>query len=218
LINIDADDLRKALTNMEDAIKFSFENDLNLHSSIGGKYGELYVAYKLMTHDPLLAKRRNEAKGIRNPCSADMILKNTSKKVEVKWGALHHKEFDYYFRTRGRTEYWGWGFSLGTQFLKDKFDYCVLLCAEKNEAKPAHIYVVTTNEMKKHMIDRVSGEAGRKTKSYFLEVSDDPEFFYKRQYQKHPIEPCELEKLMRDNPKYRERWKMLKKHGKLMEE
>jgi hypothetical protein len=218
LTEIDVHDLKQVLTNMEDVIKFSFKNNLNLHSSIGGKYGELYVAYELMPHVPLLGKRRDEARGCKNPCSADMILKKTGKKVEVKWGALHYTADDYYFRTRGRTEYWGWGFSKGTQFLNDKFDYCVLLCAEKNGAKPVYVYVVTANEMRNHMIKRISGEGGRKKTSYFLEVSDDPEFFHKRQNQNNPIELCKLEKLIRDNLKYRERWKILKKHGKLIEE
>jgi len=39
-------DLKEALTQLESLINFSFRNDLNLHSSIGGKYGELYVAYE----------------------------------------------------------------------------------------------------------------------------------------------------------------------------
>jgi len=216
---MDAQDLKEVLTNMENAIKFSFRSNLNIHSSIGGKYGELYVASKLMPYEPLLAKRRDEARKLENPRSADMVLKKTSKKVEVKWGALHYKEDDYYFQTRGKAEYWGWGFGeKGTQFKKNKFDYCVLLCAEKNGAKPVHIYVVTADEMKNHMIDRVSGEGGRKKKSYFLEVSDDPDFFYKRQNQKNPIKPCELEKLIRDNSKYAGRWKTLKKYGELRDE
>lgn len=98
-------DLKEALTQLESLTNFSFRNDLNLHSSIGGKYGELYVAYELLPHGPLLGKHRDEARNIRNPRSADMILQKTGKMIEVKWGMLHYQADDYYFETRGKTEF-----------------------------------------------------------------------------------------------------------------
>lgn len=207
-------ELKRALTQMEDLIKFSFRNNLNVHSSIGGKYGELYVAYELLPHGPLLGKHRDEARDIRNPRSADVFLRKTGKKIEVKWGMLHYQDDDYYFKTRGKTEFWGWGFGeKGSQFKKRKFDFCVLLCAEKDGAKPVHVYVVTPDEMMPHVVPRVSGEGGRKKTSYFLQVSDDPDFFQRLESQTRPIKPCELERLLRDEDKYQDRWLRLKEHG-----
>jgi len=213
---MDASELKEILNKMEDIIKFSFRNGLNIHSSIGGKYGELYVAKELMQYEPLLGKRRDEAKSVENPRSADIVLKKTAKKIEVKWGALHHEENDYYFRTRGKTEYWGWGFSKGTQFLKDKFDYCVLLCAERNGARPVKVYVVTAEEMRKYVEKRISGEGGKNAYSFFLEVSENPNFFERRRNQKRPIKPCKLEFMIRDSQRYEERWDELKKYGRLI--
>ena len=213
---MDFTELIRILNEMENIIKFSFRNELNIHSSIGGKYGELYVAKELMQHEPLLGKKRDEAKNVQNPRSADIVLKKTGKKIEVKWGALHYKKDDYYFRTRGRTEYWGWGFSKGTQFLKDKFDYCVLLCAERDGARPVKVYVVTAEEMRKYMEKRVSGEGGKNAYSFFVEVSENPNFFERRKNQKRSIKPCQLEFMIQDSRMYEERWEELKKYGRLI--
>ncbi|MEM3389784.1 MAG: hypothetical protein QW491_10300 [Thermoproteota archaeon] len=197
---------------MEKIVHISFANDWNIHSQIGSKYGELFVANELWEHEPKFGNLRKSLKGIEKPTSSDIVLSKTGKKIEVKWGMLHHRDGDYYFDSRGRIPYWGWGFSKGGQFSKNKFDYCVLLAAHKDEARPKYIFVLKLEEMKKYMKPRVSGEAG-KEKSFFIETSDEKDFLQKRTRIK-PI--LELERLlMEDRETYLKRWEELKQDGLL---
>lgn len=135
-------DLEIAVKSLEKVICISFSNNWNVHSAIGGKYGELFAACELWKWDPQIGNLRKEIRGLERPTSADIVLLGTRKKIEVKWGMLHHKPDDFYFKSRGGVPYWGWGFSSGKQFKdgKDgKFDYCVLLAARKNLASPKHV-------------------------------------------------------------------------------
>ena len=200
---------------LREAVEISLSNNWNIHSAVGGKYGEVFVANVLWKHDPLIGnERKHLRKEIRNPTSADVILSKTKKKVEVKWGILHHRVDDYYFNSRGKTPYWGWGFSQGTQFLKDKFDYCVLLAAEKDKAVPKHIFILTLQEMKDGMTPRISGEGGRKKKSYFIETSDENDFFAKRE-KVAAISRIELENNLLDRHGHIKRWNKLRERGQL---
>src|SRR3989304_4937662 len=115
-------DLKKAVNLLRELVCMSFDKQWNIHSAIGSKYGELFVASELREHEPIIGKKRNELKGVSRPTSSDIVLYETQKKVEVKWGMLHHRDGDYYFDTRGKIPYWGWGFgSKGSQFKNSKF-------------------------------------------------------------------------------------------------
>ncbi|MBC7129595.1 hypothetical protein H5T51_00035, partial [Candidatus Bathyarchaeota archaeon] len=94
-IFMDIDRLRnEILPCLEQAIIFSFSNNLNLHTAIGGKYAELFVAAELWEHEPKLAGERKKVKDVRNPESCDIVLDKTKKKLEVKWGMLHYRQDD----------------------------------------------------------------------------------------------------------------------------
>ncbi|MEM3385694.1 MAG: hypothetical protein QXE78_09225 [Nitrososphaeria archaeon] len=45
--------------------------------------------------------------------------------------------------------FWNWGFSTGKQFMEKKFDYCILLAAEKDGVSPKHIFVIKIDEIGK---------------------------------------------------------------------
>jgi hypothetical protein len=209
-------DLKKAVNLLRELVCMSFDKQWNIHSAVGSKYGELFVASELWKHEPIIGKKRNELKGISRPTSSDIVLYKTQKKVEVKWGMLHHRDGDYYYDTRGKVPYWGWGFgSEGSQFKNRKFDYCILLAATKNGAEPRHIFVLKLQELKKCMKKRISGEAGKKKKSYFIETSDENNFFDKRSDTKFRIQPLEIEKLLLDRVWHKRRWEELKQDGLL---
>lgn len=204
-------ELAETINKLEELIKFSFNKKLNLHSTIGAKYGELYVAYQLYNHNPLLASWRTESESIkRRKTSADIILDNYGKKIEVKWGALHHLDNDYYYEKAGKIEHWGWGFSQGNQFNEDSFHYVVLLAAKRNLAVPEHIFVCTCSELKDNMERRVSGEGGKDKYTYFLHYSDTKKF-----YEKPENNVLKIEKSLYNDPKYQERWLTLKKNGSI---
>ena len=209
-------DLKKAVKLLEELIRVSFDKGWNVHSVVGSKYGELFVASELWKHEPIFGAKRAEVKGIKQPRSSDIILFETKKKIEVKWSMLRYRDNDYYYRERGGIPHWGWGFSSGKQFLNNKFDYCVLLAASKDGAFPKHIFVLKLQEMKDGMEKRVSGEAGKFSKSYFLETSDDNDFFKKRsEAKKFPIEPLEIEKCLLNRSLHKRRWEELKQNGLL---
>lgn len=197
-------DLEEAIESLYKAISLSFKNRWNVHSSIGGKYGELFVANALWKHKPVIGKER-KWKG------CDINLAETEKRIEVKWGMLHYEPDDYYFKTRGKVPYWGWGFGKkGSQFLKNKFDYCIFLAAKKNEAHPKYIFVVKSEEMNgKTMEKRISGEAG-KVGSYFLETSEDKDFFKRRRKKILIVERMLLRRQM-----HKKRWEELRENGVL---
>ena len=207
------DELRKEiLPSLEKVIRFSLLNKLNLHSSIGGKYGELFVVNELWKHDPRIGHSRYDVKDIKNPASSDICLERTRIRLEIKWAMLHHREQDYFFKN-ARFPFWGWGFGMGNQFLKRKFDYCVLLAAKKDDAFPEHIFVVTCDELIKYMgKKRKSGVTTQP--SFYIEYSECQDFFYRRHWQTSG--PSSIEKKMFCNSNvYRERWKELKTKGHL---
>jgi len=82
-------DLKRMEELLREATEISLSNNWNIHSAVGGKYGEVFVANALGKHGPLIGnERKHLRKEIRNPTSADVILSKTKKKVEVKWGIL----------------------------------------------------------------------------------------------------------------------------------
>ena len=211
-------DVVEAIGLLERIIRLSFENSWNVHSAVGGKYGELLVAKELWDHEPQMGKKRKAL-------GADIFLSKTQKRIEVKWGMLHWNADDHYFKDRGEIPFWGWGFSAGRQFLKDRFDYCVLLAARKDDATPdgGHTFVLTPKEMRREMKSRVSGEGGRKKKTYFIENSDDPNFFEARRRSMKSKFGIELRKLkieesLLDRDKHAARWAELVKSGELKSE
>lgn len=207
---MDKDKLKcEILPRLERVIKFSLINNLNIHSSLGGKYGELFVAYNLWSHEPKLARERYEVKDVKKPGSCDIVLAKTKKRIEVKWSMLHHRLEDPVMRGFEEISFWGWGFSKGTQFKKDKFDYCILLAAKKDEALPKHIFVIKRNEMTELIgKERKSALGGR---SYFIEFSNNEDFYNKRKWSrgKSLLESS----LFKDRSKYETRWKELIEKG-----
>jgi len=56
---MDLDELQNViLPGLKNAIRFSLLNDLNIHTPIGGKFAELYVASKLWKYEPKLGQQR----------------------------------------------------------------------------------------------------------------------------------------------------------------
>lgn len=197
---------------LERAIIFSLSNSLNIHTSIGGKYAELFVATELWKHKPKLAGERKKVKGVTNPGSCDIVLDKTKKKLEVKWGILHHREDDPFIKGSQGIPFWGWGFSKGKQFTNEKFHYCVLIAAERDRAHPQHVFVIKREEMTK---ERMGGERRSSvyTKgSFFIEFSHSYEFYFKRKW--WPFGPSPLEEeLFKYREIYEKRWNQLKESG-----
>ena len=192
------------LPKMEYLIKASLAQKLNVHTSLGGKYGELWVASQLIDYEPRLAHERRDVT-VKNSKSSDIVLKRNSVRLEVKHGMCHNK--DTFSKRAGNIPLWGWGFSQGKQFLRDKFDYCVLMAAEEGGAEPKHVFVLTCDEMKKKMSQRKSS-FGRQ--SYFLEYSKDPDYYNVRDWTQGMNE---AEKLLRDLPLHKNRWSQLVSQG-----
>ena len=72
---------------------FSIKNNLNIHTSIGSRYAELYAFVELSRFDPLIGiERLRVSNKIERPRSADIILAKTLKKIEVKWSVYHYKD------------------------------------------------------------------------------------------------------------------------------
>jgi len=199
---------------LERIIQFSLINNLNVHTSIGGKYGELWVASELWRYKPRLAKERYDVKGVEKRGSCDIILEKTSKKLEVKWGMLHHRKNDEFVKkVREGVPYWGLGFSGGTQFTKGKFDYCILLAAEKDGAHPQHTFVIKVDDMtESSMGGKRKGAFGKE--NFYIEFSDNEDYYCKRSW--YPYGPTPLEKLLFEQKReYKKRWKRLKENGEL---
>ena len=127
----------EVIPKLEKIIQFSLKNNLDLHTCTGGKYGELWVASELWKHEPKLSHERSAVKGVEKPTGCDIILTRTKKKLEVKWGMLHHRGDDSFFKRTEEIPFWGWGFSSGKQFIDKKFDYCILLAAKKRWSTPS---------------------------------------------------------------------------------
>lgn len=200
--------LEDLLPKMEYLIQASLSNKLNVHTSLGGKYGELWVASQLIKNDPRLAHERGGIK-IKNAKSSDILLANNNKRLEVKWGMNHSDKDDLFVKRAAGIPLWGWGFSKGKQFLEDKFDYCVLLAAEKGGAKPQHVFILTCDEMKRTMSRRRSIV---NPDSYYIEYSKNPEYYEARRWTKGINE---AEKLLLDHKLHQDRWRQLRAKGLL---
>jgi hypothetical protein len=204
----------KILPCLEQAIIFSFSNGLNIHTSIGGKYAELFVAAELWELEPKLAGERKSVKSVKNPGSCDEVLAKTGKKLEIKWSMLHHRQDDPFVKGSQGIPFWNWGFSSGKQFIEGKFDYCVLLAAEKDKALPRHIFVIKLEEMTEKEMDGQRKSVVYSKGSFFIEFSPDCDFYCKRKWCPKGPSPLE-EKLCKNKEKYEERWSDLKQKGKL---
>jgi hypothetical protein len=209
---MDANELKnKILPYLEHLIDFSFQNNLNLHTSIGGKYAELFVATELWEHEPKLAGEREKVKEVKNPKSCDIVLAKTKKKIEVKWGMLHHDKDDPFVKGSQGIPFWGWDFSGGKQFIDKRFDYCVLLAAKKDKACPQHIFVIKCEEMNEEKMGGERRSSVYTRGSFYIEFSYDKEFYFRRKWFKG-FSPLE-EKLFNDREEYEKRWSQLKERG-----
>ncbi|MEM4204295.1 MAG: hypothetical protein QXS54_09535 [Candidatus Methanomethylicaceae archaeon] len=205
------DKLEEILGYMDKLIVYSLSHGLNLHTAIGGKYGEVYVSLGLWKYKPNIGSNRGNVEGVSNPKSCDIVLDMTKKKLEVKWGMLHYDD-DFAKRCDG-IPYWGWGFSKGRQFLDRKFDYCILLAAKEGGAKPDHIFVLKCEEMTNQSMGGKRPSPVNKS-SYYIEFSENRKFYYKREW--YPKGPAPLEKELHKNMKeYEARWEELKEKGYL---
>jgi hypothetical protein len=212
-IAMNRDELEHAILCLEKVIKFSFKYDLNVHSSVGGKYGELWVVNELWKYDPKIGSDRKNVKSVKKPLSCDVVLKKTEKKLEVKWAMLHYKDNGPVVRRSGKKPFWGWDFSEGKQFKEEKFDYCILLAAKKDEAGPEHIFVMECDEIKSKM-GRKKRRTALSKKGFYIEFSEDKNFYGMRKWCQNGRSPLE-ELLFKHESKYRKRWEMLKEKGDL---
>ena len=61
-------DLKRMEELLQETIEVSLSNNWNIHSAVGGKYGEVSVANALWKHGPLIGKERKQlGKELRNP-------------------------------------------------------------------------------------------------------------------------------------------------------
>lgn len=201
---------------LEKLIRFSLLNDLNVHSPLGGKYGELLVVSNLWAHRPKIASQRDAVKGVKRPRGCDIVLESTRKRIEVKWAMLHHRPTDWVMKMVDGIPFWGWGFSGGSQFKESKFDYCILLAAHKDNAHPGHIFILKLNEMTEELMGGSRRSAVSSRRSFFIEFSENRDFYYKRKW--HPRGPSPLEEsLFTNGIRHRARWKELKLKGSITE-
>jgi hypothetical protein len=205
---------RVILPGLEKAIKFSLLNNLNIHTSVGAKFAELYVASELWEHEPKLGQQRGKIKEVKHPASCDVVLAKTGKKLEVKWAVFHYIESDPFVKRSSEIPFWGCGFSGGKQFKDKKFDYLVLIAAERDGAHPEHIFVIKCEEMTEKTMGGLRRSSVFTKGSFYIEFSHDKDFYYKRKW--HPKGPSPLEEdLFKNSEKYEKRWKELKEKGAL---
>lgn len=210
MAGLDRSELKEVLDCLEGAIRFSLLNNLGVHTSLGAKFAELYVAYELWEHKPLFGEMRRIAR-VPHPTSCDIILERTGKKLEVKWAMYHYRPDDPFVRRCGGIPFWGWQFGKGKQFLNKKFDYCILIATEKDSALPKHIFVIKCEEMSEEAMGG-KRNSGVVKDCYYLEYSEDREFYEKRGW--WPKGPSPLEDdISKDPEKYESRWDVLKERG-----
>ena len=205
-------ELGEILPKLEEIIRFSLLNNPDLHTSFGGKYGELWVATKLWRHDPKLARERYTVKGLDRQGSCDIILAGSKKKLEVKWAMYHHRNDDPFMKRVEGIPFWGWGFSSGKQFVERKFDYCILLAADKDKAIPQHVFVIRIDEMTESSMGRLRKSGVSSKGSFYIEFSNNKEYYHRRRWHPHGPSPLE-ESLFKQRSMHEERWKELKKNG-----
>lgn len=210
-LEMDYKELSEYLPKIEDIIQYSIRNSLNVHSYLGGKYGELHVIKELWKHKPKIAHERTEVK-IKNPKSCDIVLADSKKKLEIKWGKFHDEKDKMTLLTNG-IPFWGWGFSKGRQFLEKKFDYCILLAAEKGGAKPEHTFVLRIDEMNNYTMGGERKSVVSSKGSYYIEYSNDQKFYEKRKW--HPYGPSVIETILQNKETQDNRWHELKNNGEL---
>jgi len=108
------------------------------------------------------------------------------------------------------------GFSAGNQFRKSKFDYCILLAAHKNEARPKHIFILKLDEMTEKSMGGLRRSSVSTRGSFFIEFSENKDFYHKRKW--HPYGPSPLEEsLLNNSIKHGTRWKELQMKGLITE-
>jgi hypothetical protein len=209
---INRDVLDHILPKLEELIRISLENNLTLHSSLGGKYGEYWVASQLWSYGPRFGGNRSGTKGVKNPNSADIVLETGTKKIEVKWGR-YWGDGKIFEKWSNENPCWGWGFSKGRQFKEKRFNYCVLLAAEPKGAYPKYVFVLDIEEMNdESVLQRTSSLGGT---SYYIEYSED-EKFYNKQHGRKKVDASPIEKLLfKNREKYTQRWERLKEKGEL---
>ena len=144
-----------------------------------------------------------------NAKSADIVLAKTGSRLEVKWGVYHGPTDDFTRRTK-RIPYWGWGFSQGRQFKENKFDYCILLAAEKSGAQPKYKFVLTRDEMNQKMSSRRSIV---NPDSFYIEYSEQEDFYTARAW--WPRGRNEAEKFLKNIILHEQRWNIMKNTGKI---
>ena len=109
--------------------------------------------------------------------------------------------------------FWGWGFSGGKQFKDKKFDYCILIAAEKNGVYPEHIFVIKCEEMTEESMGGLRRSAVYSKGSFYIEFSHNKDFYSNRSWYKG-FSPLEKD-IFQNREKYEERWRELKKKGQL---
>ena len=199
------------LPSLEKVIKFSLVNDLNIHTPVGGKFAELLVAADLWKHEPKLGRHRGNVKTVQRPRSCDVVLAKTKKKLEVKWAMCHYRQDDPFVGRCGALPFWGWGFSGGKQFTGKKFDYCILIAAEKDGAYPESIFVVKSEEMTEESMGGLRGSSVYAAGSFYIEFSRNENFYCKRSWHKGPS-PLEKD-IFQNQAKFESRWEELKSKG-----
>ena len=205
---------RDVLPSLEKVIKFSLLNNLNIHTAVGAKFAELYVTSELWEHEPKLAQQRWGIKEVRHSVSCDIVLAKTGRKLEVKWSVFHYSPNDLFVKGSDGIPFWGWGFSHGKQFKDRKFDYCILIAAEKDGAYPRHIFVIKCEEMTDETMGGPRRSAVYSKGSFYVEFSLNKEFYYKRRW--YPKGPSPLEdNIFKNWEKYERRWNDLKEKGTL---
>jgi hypothetical protein len=164
--------------------------------------------------NPSLASKEGKLRKLRIHRAVTLSWRKPERKLAVKWAMFHPNPNDPFVKRTGGIPFWGWGFSIGKQFKDKKFDYCVLIAAKKDEAKPKHIFVIKCEEM---TYESMGGprRSGVYTKgSYYIEFSHNKDFYKNRDWNRNGPSPLEND-LFKNSEKYEKRWHELKEKGTL---
>src|SRR5437899_6554105 len=166
--------LKKITAHLESVLEVLNANGL-ADSKIRPRYAEYYVAHAFSEngHHPTILDERERT-------SADICIKGTGKRIEVKSGK--------------QDDEWGWAyasFTGGQQMEKEKFDYCVFVVFDKQaEGRIREIFAFTPQDLRSVTQVR-KGFAAHESNQCLLSRAIDYDDYVEKMEGKFPMTPIE---------------------------